>query len=136
MSDHDALIATRPGRPAVLDKDGCRIYIAVHDEFYRRRKADFKNRLKLAHPDMMPTRRVEVAAHPVKGYHSPATNRHGRFGTRWRDGYRRRPYSLRVRKTAKDFRRINAAYQQWLAEELTWYAAHGLTPPEWNGGKV
>jgi hypothetical protein len=142
MDEHNALIATRRGRPAVLEKDGCRVYIAVHDEFYRRRKAEFKNRLKLVHPDMMPVQRIAVKPVPVetvavKSFQAPRSKRCRPYwrSAHTRKAHTRKAYTLRVPNNGSEFRRINAAYERWLAEEAAWYAAHGLTPPEWSGGK-
>lgn len=127
------LMVMTPGRPAVLDIAGCRIFVSVHDEYFRHTQKDFKQRLRLAHPDMNHQTKVTIEVGPVE---VPAhMNRNGASGKR----YLVPAYTLPARKVTYptnaaggQFRKIRSAYNRWLKEEKKWYAQYGLLPPEWG----
>jgi hypothetical protein len=119
------LIRVTFGRPSSLVKDGCRIFIAVHDEFHRRMKTEYRQQLRLAHPDMTPTRPHDIRAQAFRAHdvHTAAG------GIYTRQAHTRRAYTIRQRNTGTVFRRINEAYRRWLRAERIWYAQFGLRPP-------
>jgi hypothetical protein len=45
------LVQTFADRPVVVERDGWRVYIAVHDQAHLRSRADWKQRLAFTHPD-------------------------------------------------------------------------------------
>lgn len=140
VESHALIVIGRRGRPAILDWKGGKVYITVHDEYYRRTLREFKNAVKLAHPDLR-GRTHRVKAHPVAG--STITKR-----LVTRDGvdrglitYTQQPYakSTHTRQTAqagsRPFRQIQRAMARWKRDEARWYAQYGLTPPEWSAGE-
>jgi hypothetical protein len=120
------LIPVTAGRPPLLVKDGCRVYISVHDEFYRRRKAEFRQRLKLSHPDMTPVHRFHIASSTRRSHVSRS-----RAGDSYmRKEHAHKAYVLTVKNRGQQFRHIMDSYEKWLHGEKVWYAQYGLSPPE------
>ena len=131
MPDTD-LVALRAGRPVTVAHRGGLVYIAVHDEYFLQTKRDWKQRLKLAHPDMNPIRKHKVL---VPACDIVAHTNHSGAGRPYRiEAHPRRPfwaYRLLPSPT-RQFRLLHQSYERWLADEAKWYAQFGLTVPQWN----
>jgi hypothetical protein len=115
-----ALLPVSPGRPPVLVVQGCKVFVAVHDEYYRRTFREFKNRCKLTHPDL--NQRIPVRPFASTRDGQPVIVR----------GHARKSGSGPDTKAVRAFRRLRRRFELWLAEETRWYAALGLEPPAWG----
>lgn len=157
------MVVANPDRPAILTIDNCKIYIAVHDEHHRRIRAEYKNKLKLAHPDMQGhvTKEmvITIPEKPDEGIHDVSRYRRGcrcdtcrqaareykiafkagarRTGPRTHHSHGSQARTFvrvfKLKAKSEDFRRIKKAYDKWQGEEVKWYAQYGLTPPQWGG---
>lgn len=120
-----SLLRVIAGRPPILDfgRDG-RVYLAVHDEYHLRTLRDFKNRLRLCHPDMSSTHQVAA---------STVTKRVVSYGVdRGEVTYTLPAYTQRKRRTeGRRFRELSRRFEKWKRQEERWYRQYGLTPPAW-----
>jgi hypothetical protein len=121
------IVVGRGDRPAIINWAGGKVYITVHDEHYRRTLRQFKNLLKLAHPDM------HRGTQQVAG--STITKRLVTHGVdRGLITYEQAPYTQRKkRKQGRQFRTLQRSVARWKKREARWYAQYGLTPPTWSG---
>lgn len=123
------LIALRPGRPPILTIKGCRIYVAVHDEYYIRTRKEFRQRLRLAHPDMKP---VTTFQKGVAIIHDHLVTSHQDGRTHLRRGYLRSACTIRRPQSPAVFRKLMHTFLTWKAQEVKWYAQFSLDPPPWR----
>lgn len=120
MSISTNLIHLNPSRPAVIEKDNGLVYISVHDEYYRTNLREWKNKLKLVHPDL--TGETAIRKTLVQRKNT-------------------QPYILRTKRGTSNssHRRYKTIvywlrkFEAWKEREVKWYEQYGLTPPEWGG---
>lgn len=120
-------------RPSVVETNGGRVYVSVHDQYYLNERKRWKQRLSEAHPD-------RVNQRPLKGkpvIDDPERNRRRR-------NYRRRaghspemvnaitislPRPPQSMNKGYRFRRLMEQYEHWMEREIKWYKQIGLEPP-------
>lgn len=121
MSEELMLVGSSK-RPAIIFTENTgRIYISVHDDYFRETQKQWKLRMKMAHPDMVKQEIITM--------HVPATT-HMRGGNAVPvAGYIAKRRSMRG---SEEFRRLKAQHREWLKEEISWYAQYNLEPPQWG----
>ena len=108
------------------------VFISVHDEYFLRTKREWKQRLKLAHPDMNPVTRHQVW---VPACEIVSHTSHSRTGRAYRmSAHPRQPFWAyrALPSSARLFRLLHRSYERWLAGEVAWYAHFGLVVPAWS----
>lgn len=127
------LIRVQAGRPAFLFQDDVRVFIAPHDEAYRIRKREFKQRIRELHPDIAGAFKEIAIFIPQHQRHLRGNWQQRANGPRFQPDYVQtqpeRVWVRRVRKSTEEFRKVLARYRKFIEEETKWYAQFGLEPP-------
>jgi hypothetical protein len=130
------LLRISPHRPTIIEQDGGRIYITVHDEYYKRTFREWRQKLKLTHPDM------NRGTKTTPPYHVPEM-KIASF-TLVLDGKTyERPESIRkgfvvpqrvykVSSSGASFRKIKRQFEAWKKKERAFYSKFNLEPPDWK----
>lgn len=106
------LLKQYPGRPSIIIHEGCRVYVSIHDAYYKATLTSWKKKLKAAHPDTI----------------NGSLIRYG--GT---SGIKAlRPRSPHQMAQGRAFRIVARSYRAWVRAELKWYAQYDLDIPEYS----
>jgi hypothetical protein len=121
-----SLVPVIQGRPSTISKNGCTLFVSVHDQFYIQEYKRLKQQILDCHPD----RRWFTNATIRKSVGGT-----GRGTTIGKIKPRTVPNGGVVNKplkpqSAEAFMRAQQLLDQFVKKEIAYYASIGLTPPE------
>jgi len=111
----EGLVLSSAGRPAIIKRGSCSIYVSVHDQFYRRRLQELKQLVRDCHPDR---RWWTLRSVPVK------KNRAGMF-----PGIPTTVRHIKQPNATGSFLGAMRLLKNFIEEEKRYYQQFGLRPP-------